>query len=418
MVAKDPVPASPQLARGGGFGVRDALGLSQGYKCTHSFIFEVAEGGGRLTIRQPASEFESSCGHSDELSDSDGGNLLKVLRGISDSSDGVPDLPKRGRISEWSAPSRRNFRKFMGGLKLGALDEAMMVSLTYPGEFPEPDSHDVYKGHLRSLKARMNRKFPISSFVWKLEFQARGAAHYHLIVFGLGAGDSALAAWKKWIDLAWYEIVGSGDERHFRAGVTSEWVRTRGGAVSYLTKYLGKDDQTRPGDFTGRYWGCFNKDALPLAPVRREEKTDREAVLIRRVIRKLTASQVNARRKQRLVKKLGFWSKVGASVMDMEAWHANPGCPRFLPSVSPQWTGPSRLTLPNPEGSENMWAPPLPFRMPPKYRVRNNLTATLFCDASAVAAQLEKWVSTATVGTSSERIRSRLRDRPGFPAPL
>jgi hypothetical protein len=328
----------------------------------------------------------------------DGPGLLKALRGIYDSGEEEEhDLPKRGKITEWSDPSRRNFRKFMGGLQLGALDGAMMVGLTYPGEFPAPESYSIYKGHLRAFKARFAREFPDASFLWKLEFQQRGAAHYHLIVFGIGEGPSAMEGWKKWVDVAWYEVVGSGDSRHLRAGVTSEWVRSRGGAVGYLTKYLGKEDQTRPGDHTGRYWGICNKKGLPLAPVRKEEKTDREAVLIRRVIRKKTASDIKGRRMLSTLKRLGIWHEWGASVMDMEAWHANPGCDRFLPRVSPQFTGPSRLSFPNP-AADNFTAPPLPFRMPPKYKVRNNLTITLFCDASKVAAQLEKWVGESLRG--------------------
>jgi hypothetical protein len=324
-------------------------------------------------------------------------DLRKALHGIYDSV-GTEDVPKRGKISEWSAPSRRNFRKFMGGLKLGALDGALMVGLTYPAEFPEPESHDVYKGHLEAFKARFRRQYPGASFVWKLEFQKRGAAHYHLVVFGIGEGQGAIDDWKKWADRAWYEVVGSGDEKHLRAGVTSEWVRSRGGALGYLVKYLGKDDQTRPGDFTGRYWGLCNKCALPLAPVRKEEKSDHDAVLIRRVFRKMTESQIKGRRMNDALKKLGIWCEWGASVMDMEAWHAKPDCDRFLPRILPQFTGPSRLTMPDPASTDQNPLDRVPFRMPRKYRCRNNLTMTLFCDASKVAAQLEKWLPTMGQG--------------------
>jgi hypothetical protein len=281
----------------------------------------------------------------------------------------------------------------MGGLKLGSLDAAMMVGLTYPAEFPEPESHDIYKGHLRAIKARVFRHYPGASFVWKLEFQKRGAAHYHLVVFGLGEGQGALDSWKAWIDHAWFEVVGSGDEKHLRAGVTSEWVRSRGGAVGYLVKYLGKDDQTRPGDFTGRYWGCFNRSALPLAPVRKKEIGSREAFRMRRVLRKLTESQIKARRMDASLKQLGIWCAFGASVMDMEAWYSRPGCDRFLPAVNPQFTGPSRLTVPHPDSSDHLPLAPVPFRMPRKYKARNNLSVTLYCDASKVSAQLEKWVA-------------------------
>ncbi len=378
----------------------DALGLSQGHKSTHAFILEVADGGGRIIIRQPRSPmdaFPAPEGQGEAKVE-----LLKALRGISGSQDPDP-VPKRGKIHEWSDSSRRNFRKFMGGLKLGALDGGMLVGLTYPEEFPAPESHDVYKGDLKAFKERFLRRFPRGSFTWKLEFQKRGAAHFHLVVFGIGEGDEALRSWKAWVDRAWYQVVASGDEKHLRAGVTSEWVRSRGGAVGYLVKYLGKDDQTRPGDFTGRYWGLCNKDALPLAPVIREEKSDRDAVLIRRVIRKMTESQVKERRMKGALKKIGLWAEWGATVMDLEAWHANPGCDRFLPRVTPQFTGPSRLTIPDPASTDDYPLPRLPFRMPWKYRCRNNLSMTLFCDASKVAGQLKKWLLTMGPAIASRR---------------
>jgi hypothetical protein len=343
-----------------------------------------------MTVRQPSSPVDAISGQ--ERQEESGPELLKVLRGIYDDGEEDP-RPKRGKIHEWSSPSRRNFRKYLGGMLLGALDGAMMVGLTYPLEFPDPESHEVYKGHLRALKARFQREFPLGSFVWKLEFQKRGAAHYHLIVFGLGEGPAALQSWKDWVDRAWYEVVGSGDEKHLAAGVNSKWVESVGGAVGYLVKYLGKDDQTRPGDFTGRYWGYCNKKTLPLAPVRKEEITEREAVLTRRVFRKIIESQIKQRRMKRTVERIGVWHQFGATAMDVEAWHANPGCERFLPRVTPQFTGPTRLNFPQPS-TEFGVVPSLPFRMPPKYKCRQNHTITLFCDASKVAAQLKAWLLT------------------------
>ena len=391
-------------------GVGAALGLSQSYKCTEAFLLEVTEGGGRVTIRQPRSLYNTlGAGQGPDFGpDSD--DLVKFLRGISEGQGGDDETPgNRGRITEWSMSSRRNFRKFMGGLLLGALDGALMVGLTYPAEFPEPDSHGIYKGHLRAFKARFQRQYPGASFVWKLEFQQRGAAHYHLVVFGLGQGDHVLAAWKLWADKAWFEIVGSGDEKHLRAGVSSEWVRSVGGATAYLIKYLGKDDQTRPGDFTGRYWGCFNKLALPVAPVRKEEKSLRESYLIRRVIRKCTESQIKARKlvtRHKQLQKTCYWFKTaGASVMDMQFWFQYPGQDRFMPGGD--WGSPSRLVLPDPASTDRLPLPPVRFRLLPKHRTRNNLTATLYCNASVVARQLEKWASDAV--NSRNRLGELLR---------
>lgn len=392
----DPVPAPHRSPGGGGFGVRDALNLSQGHNSTLPFLMEVREGGGILRIRQPASPFESSKVESSEgQGETEGGNLLRALRGISDSGSSS-DGPKRGKISEWSMSSRNNLRRQLAAVELGAIDRSVFVGITYPAEFPAPEEHEVYKGHMRAFQMRVRRKYPAVSWFWKLEFQERGAAHFHLIVFGLGEGDAALVEWENWSKNAWYEVVGSGDERkwgHKFRGVKSERVRSRGGVVGYLATYLSKDDQTRPGDFTGRYWGKHNESALPMAPLRKSEETDFAAVKMRRVMRKCMESQVNARRREAARKKVVFWAEHGATWMDIEAWLERPGCDRFLPRVTPQWTGPTRLTIPNPASSGDWNAPPLPFRKPRRFRSKRNLTVTFFCDASKVAGQLQKWIS-------------------------
>lgn len=240
--------------------------------------------------------------------------------------------------------------------------------------------------------ARVRRKYPLVSFFWKLEFQERGAAHFHLVLFGLPDKSSAvLEEWRSWSRAAWYEIVGSGDRKHLVRGVTSDWVKSRRGAVGYLAKYLGKDDQTRPGDFTGRYWGKHNEAALPVADLKKHSLSDSDAVRVRRVFRGLIKSQVNEGRRAAVLKRVGWWHETGgATWMDVEAWYNKPGCDRFLPAVTPQWSGPSRLSFHNP--SDDFSAPSLPFRMPSKWKARNNLSVTLYCDSAKVWGQLVRWI--------------------------
>ncbi|MEN6535739.1 MAG: hypothetical protein ABFD89_18895 [Bryobacteraceae bacterium] len=128
-----------------------------------------------------------------------------------------------------------------------------MLTLTYPCGFPS-DGRTV-KRHLRSFVERCRRMLgaaaPTESLFWFLEFQARGAPHFHLFTtFSIDKG--VVARW-------WYEIVGSDDERHLRAGTRIERLRSgKDGVVAYANKYAAKSEQKEvPPEYTsvGRFWG-------------------------------------------------------------------------------------------------------------------------------------------------------------------
>jgi hypothetical protein len=120
------------------------------------------------------------------------------------------------------------------------------ITLTYPEEYP--CNGRVTKSHLNAfLQFLRNRG---AKCVWVLEFQARGAPHYHLIVSDFVS--------KEEIAERWYKIVGSGDEKHLRAGTGISSIRSKEQLYGYLSNYIKKLDQkTPPVEFedVGRFWG-------------------------------------------------------------------------------------------------------------------------------------------------------------------
>jgi hypothetical protein len=90
------------------------------------------------------------------------------------------------------------------------------------------------------------------SGMWFLEFQERGAPHFMLFI----TGEFAKAKFSR----AWYRIVGSGDERHLRAGTEISAIRKPYALAIYAGKYAGKWEQkVVPEGYTevGRFWGLF-----------------------------------------------------------------------------------------------------------------------------------------------------------------
>ena len=203
-------------------------------------------------------------------------------------------IQPRGQISQFSPRSRVRFLKFLHSLRSSPTH---FITLTYPSEF-SPDSRE-WKRDLDALAKRISRRFPRAWLAWKLEPQKRGAPHYHLI------GDMGqsfqnekqkevyVLFLREWFACAWFEIVGSGDEKHLRAGTQVDIVagneRTR--LRKYVSKYVGKtveENQSQiPGwALPGRFWGVIGRKNLPEVEVLFTDLTVSEQYVLRRIMRK------------------------------------------------------------------------------------------------------------------------------------
>lgn len=148
----------------------------------------------------------------------------------------------RKPITELSETSLRS-------MKLHARNMASasyIITLTYPKDFPS-NGKEV-KRHLECMKMWFKRH-GISAF-WFLEFQARGAPHYHLFT------DKPIS--KEELSKKWYQVVDSGDEKHLRAGTQIQRIRKPHAVAAYAAKYATKKEQKEvPQGYSnvGRFWG-------------------------------------------------------------------------------------------------------------------------------------------------------------------
>lgn len=180
---------------------------------------------------------------------------------------------KRGAVVEFSDKS---MRKVVFVAKNCDCDFPSMITLTYPGEFPT-DGRKVKK-NLEAFRRVFLRRYQRRG-LWWLEFQLRGAPHFHILcevdlvdcgelVCRRRSGKRRDSSYmtsndeEKWIARQWYEIVGSGDERHLRAGVAWEVIEKSDGALRYAAAHAAKRKQKDvPSGFSsvGRFWGVFGK---------------------------------------------------------------------------------------------------------------------------------------------------------------
>ena len=91
---------------------------------------------------------------------------------------------------------------------------------------------------------------------------------------------------RRFISCSWYEVVGKVSEGHLRAGTRVVAVQRWREVTSYVERYMAKPEEFPEGLETGRIWGIWNEQLLP---VRWEtvQVSLRDAFKIRRIYRKL-----------------------------------------------------------------------------------------------------------------------------------
>jgi len=155
--------------------------------------------------------------------------------------------------------------------------------LTYSGEYPQDPV--LCKGHLKAFRKRLQREYKSFAAFWRLGIQTRGAWHFHMLLF-VGTSIGPVRELRRFISSSWYEVTGKVSEGHLRAGTRVEAVKKWKQVTSYVERYMAKPEEFPEGLQTGRIWGIWNKELLP---VRWEtvEVSLRDAIRIRRIYRKL-----------------------------------------------------------------------------------------------------------------------------------
>ncbi len=169
-----------------------------------------------------------------------------------------PYTPKstRGKVTVFSRKSRRRLLEFFARTAQ-TNKPRVFLTLTYPSNMNDARTG---KAHLRAFLERVRRKFPQASAIWRIEYQKRGAVHFHLMFF-------SLPFWKiESIRSVWGEIIGEENPQ-----IHIETIRSRRGSTFYVSKYVAKvgDDAlvsltNLPYLHEGRHWGYFNKPEIPM----------------------------------------------------------------------------------------------------------------------------------------------------------
>lgn len=166
----------------------------------------------------------------------------------------------RGDITHLSSRARANMLFVVSTTKVKFNS---MMTLTYGKSYPG-DGKEV-KCDLRRFLTRLRRAYGKPSYLWFLEFQKRGAPHFHILVdlVPRSAQDNV------WLGENWAKCMGKWselplEERRRVVAVHShpkQWeaIREQQGALKYVAKYTLKTKQKSvPKKYgnVGRFWGC------------------------------------------------------------------------------------------------------------------------------------------------------------------
>lgn len=191
-----------------------------------------------------------------------------------------PDQPvgtTRGCIQHLSTKSR-NYLAFV--VSATSIKFCSIITLTYPEIFPK--SGKIVKNHLNRFLTFLRRANAGLSYVWVVEFQARGAPHIHILT------NVSPHTWqRKETAHAWASILNPYDYSDDQTRLTrrelfgrvyrvhshrTAWdiIRLQDGARRYMVKYCLKTDQKAvPSDFSdiGRFFGWSRDVPQAIKPV-------------------------------------------------------------------------------------------------------------------------------------------------------
>lgn len=155
----------------------------------------------------------------------------------------------RGSVTEWSRRSRARMCVNVASQEWSEQGVRLFVTLTFAGL--EPDG----KVELRRLHERVRRRFGKCRAVWWREFQARGAAHFHLLI-EFAPGQAAFA--QRWLPGAWKSCGGGICDVRLWSGETRDLYRyALKEALAESKSYQHVLPVAVESAGAGRWWGCW-----------------------------------------------------------------------------------------------------------------------------------------------------------------
>lgn len=188
-------------------------------------------------------------------------------------SEHPPPTRKSGDINTFSTKSRMRILHKFNRLQTTNLSDPIFCTFTAPPELAEPEEFQ-YRFKKKLLPA-LDDIVPNLVYAWRLEPHRSGHPHYHLFIWSWDQ-DRTLESryYKDQIRDAWSEAFDCYNKEFRRYALDVKPVRNERKAMSYVTKYMAKEDDEKGKQIKGRRWG--NSTNLPDVPIAEIEMSDKQ----------------------------------------------------------------------------------------------------------------------------------------------
>lgn len=163
-------------------------------------------------------------------------------------------------ITAFSKNSRSRLVKLFSEISLSQYSKIYWVTLTYHHDYSE--DHRKIKTQLDNFLKRLKRYDSELHYIWRMEYQKRGAPHFHFIfLIKKGRENFRELYLLDSIKTNWLEVKKCSCPDCQRYAVKSEELCTYRKAVYYVAKYVGKIDESKINSAIGRRWG-YSRDII------------------------------------------------------------------------------------------------------------------------------------------------------------
>jgi len=202
-------------------------------------------------------------------------NLIKCYPVYERMKSKAPDRTEK-RVNKFSKKSKNRLMQKSKMIDYDIYNLPFFVTLTYQSEMRDcgkakKDMRTLFKRLRRLNNSLYNRKQADTeklNYIWKMEFQKRGAIHFHIALFLPKRLEKRLTYYQKasrkdqmvllqcYISSVWNEITGE-NTNNLLYGTQVEYVQNVRMAIGYMNGYLCKNEQTENEyiENTGRFWG-------------------------------------------------------------------------------------------------------------------------------------------------------------------
>lgn len=166
-------------------------------------------------------------------------------------------IPRGEKIKEFSVNSKRRLSQKLNQIRFDLYATRFFVTLTFHDDFPVTGLD--LKKMLDRFQKKLHSEINGLGLVWRLEFQDRGAPHFHFFVLSekrsCGFTKNHLS---RIIRDSWFSLFDFVSESHKIFGCDIREIVDDSKTCSYICKYVGKIDESSKHPGFGRRWGTSN----------------------------------------------------------------------------------------------------------------------------------------------------------------